>query len=195
MDSAHHVVPIAETAEEIDLDRAYREHGATVSRWVRRLSGKADVSDTLQEVFEVAQRRRSSFRGDSKLTTWLYAITVRVVSARRRKARLRALLFLEAKAAFEVDTETVESPENNLHRAHATRVVYSVLEHLSERDRTLLILFELERLPTSEIATIYEMSENNVSVSLHRARDRFRKLLRKHFPEDARGMEDAQTIG
>ncbi len=189
MDSAHHVAPIAETAEEIDLDRAYREHGATVSRWVRRLSGKADASDTLQEVFEVAQRRRHTFRGDSALTTWLYSITVRVVSARRRKARLRALLFLEARSAFELDTETPETPDENLQRAHATRVVYSVLEHLSERDRTLLILFELERLPTTEIATIFELSENNVSVSLHRARDRFRKLLRKYFPEEAQGME------
>jgi RNA polymerase sigma-70 factor (ECF subfamily) len=188
MDRAHHMMPVAEPAEEIDLDRVYREHGATVSRWVRRLTGNSDASDALQEVFEVAQRRRASFRGDAKLTTWLYAITVRVVSARRRKARLRALLFLEAKIAFELDTETPATPDEDLHRAHATRVVYGVLEHLSERDRTLLILFELERLPTSEIATIYGTSENNVWVSLHRARARFRKLLHKHFPEAAQGM-------
>ena len=188
MDSAHHVLPIAETAEEIDLDRAYREHAATVSRWVRRLSGKADASDTLQEVFEVAQRRRSSFRGDAKLTTWLYSITVRVVSARRRKARLRALLFLEAKTTFELEAPSAETPDINLHRARATHVVYSVLEHLSERDRALLISFELERLPTSEIASIYGMSENNVSVSLHRARARFRQLRNQHFPEEAQGM-------
>ncbi|MEP7052889.1 MAG: sigma-70 family RNA polymerase sigma factor [Pseudomonadota bacterium] len=185
MASAHQVAPIAQAAEDIDLDRAYREHAAEVSRWARRLSGKADVSDILQEVFEVAQRRRSSFRGDAKLTTWLYAITVRVVSARRRKARLRAVLFLKAKTAFELEFESADSPEKDLHRAHATHVVYTVLEQLSERDRTLLILFELERLPVSEIATIYELSENNVSVSLHRARDRFRNLLHKHFPEEA----------
>jgi RNA polymerase sigma-70 factor (ECF subfamily) len=188
MDSAHHVVPIAEPAQEIDLDRAYREHGATVSRWVRRLTGHADVSDALQEIFEVAQRRSSSFRGEAKLSTWLYSITVRVVSARRRKARLRALLFREAKTVFELDAETPATPDEDLHRAHATRLVYGVLEHLSERDRTLLILFELEHLPTSEIAAIYQTSENNVWVGLHRARDRFRKLLRKHFPEEAKGM-------
>ncbi|HEY1537390.1 MAG TPA: sigma-70 family RNA polymerase sigma factor [Polyangiaceae bacterium] len=188
MNSAENVVPIAEPGEEIDLDRVYREHGATVSRWVRRLSGSSDASDTLQEVFEVAQRRLSDFRGDAQLTTWLYSITIRVVSSRRRKARLRELLFLQAKTEFELDAQSAETPADSLHRRQATRIVYAVLDKLSERDRTLLILFELERLPTSEIATILELTENNVSVSLHRARERFRKLLRLHFPDEAQGI-------
>ena len=188
LNSAENVVPIAEPGEEIDLDRVYREHGATVSRWVRRLSGSSDASDTLQEVFEVAQRRLSDFRGDAQLTTWLYSITIRVVSSRRRKARVRELLFLQAKAEFELDAQSTETPADSLHRQQATRIVYAVLDKLSERDRTLLILFELERLPTSEIATILELTENNVSVSLHRARERFRKLLRLHFPDQAEGI-------
>jgi RNA polymerase sigma-70 factor (ECF subfamily) len=188
LNSAENVVPIAEPGEEIDLDRVYREHGATVSRWVRRLSGASDASDTLQEVFEVAQRRLSDFRGDAQLTTWLYSITIRVVSSRRRKARLRELLFLQAKTAFELDAQSSETPADSLNRRQATRVVYAVLNKLSERDRTLLILFELERLPTSEIATILELTENNVSVGLHRARERFRKLLRLHFPDEAQGI-------
>jgi RNA polymerase sigma-70 factor (ECF subfamily) len=188
MNSAGNVVPVAEPSEDIDLDRVYREHGATVSRWVRRLSGSSDASDTLQEVFEVAQRRLSDFRGDAQLTTWLYSITIRVVSSRRRKARLRELLFLQAKTAFELDAQSSETPADSLNRRQATRVVYAVLNKLSERDRTLLILFELERLPTSEIATILELTENNVSVGLHRARERFRKLLRLHFPDEAQGI-------
>jgi RNA polymerase sigma-70 factor (ECF subfamily) len=188
MNSAENVVPIAEPGEDIDLDRVYREHGATVSRWVRRLSGSSDTSDILQEVFEVAQRRLSEFRGDAQLTTWLYSITIRVVSSRRRQARLRELLFLQAKTEFQIEVEPAETPADSLHRRQATRIVYSVLNELSERDRTLLILFELERLPTSEIATILELTENNVSVSLHRARERFRKLLRLHFPDEAEGI-------
>jgi RNA polymerase sigma-70 factor, ECF subfamily len=188
INSAENVVPIAEPGEEIDLDRVYREYGATVSRWVRRLSRSHDASDTLQEVFEVAQRRLSDFRGDAQLTTWLYSITVRVVSSRRRKARLRELLFLQAKTEFELDAQASETPADSLNRRQATRIVYAVLDKLSERDRTLLILFELERLPSSEIATILELTENNVSVSLHRARERFRKLLRLHFPDEAEGI-------
>jgi RNA polymerase sigma-70 factor, ECF subfamily len=187
--SAQNLVPIAQPGEEIDLDRVYREHGGTVSRWVRRLSGKRDASDMLQEVFEVAHRRLPSFRGDAQLTTWLYAITVRVVSARRRKARLRQLLFLQVKAELELDAQPFEAPAERLHRQQATRVVYAVLDRLSERDRTLLISFELERLSVAEIAAVLAMSENSVCVGLHRARERFRKLLRVHFPEHAEGID------
>ena len=194
-DSAHSVVPIAARGEAIDLDRVYREQAATVSRWVHRLSGRMDASDTVQEVFEIAQRRLASFRGDAQLSTWLYAITVRVVSARRRKSKLRELLFLQAKREFELELEarSPDTPAHELHRQHTSRVVYSVLDRLSERDRTLLILFELERLPGAEISAILGISENNVAVALHRARERFRRLLRQHFPDEAQGIDDDQS--
>ena len=187
-DSAQDLVPLTEAGEAIDLDRAYREHAAAVSRWALRLGGQRDASDTVQEVFEVAQRRLSSFRSDAKLTTWLYSITVHVVQARRRKARLRALLFLQARAEFELAPVASGSPADDLQRQHATRVVYAVLDRLSERDRTLLILFELERLATAEIAAIMRISENSVSVGLHRARARFRRVLGVNFPDEAESV-------
>ena len=193
-DSAPNLPTLAEVRAPLDLDRVYREHAAQVSRWVRRLSsyGAADTSDVLQEVFEVAQRRSTTFRGDAQITTWLFSITVRVVSARRRRAHFRRLFF--AKAASQVDTmnEPVTTPDDALNRKHATRVVYSVLDRLSERDRNLLILFELERLSALEIATMWELTSNNVAVGLHRARARFRKLLARHFPEEFAGMDHGQ---
>src|SRR5260221_7211842 len=81
---------------ELDLDGLYRRHGEKVSRWVKRLWGRHDAEDVLHEVFMVVQRRLPEFRGDSALTTWLYAITERVVSGRRRKERFRRLLFRRA---------------------------------------------------------------------------------------------------
>src|SRR5438552_12528463 len=80
----------------LDLEQLYRRHGERVSRWVKRLWGERDAEDVLHEVFMVVQRRLPDFRGDAALTTWLYAITMRVVTARRRKERLRRLLFARA---------------------------------------------------------------------------------------------------
>ena len=59
----------------LELDAIYREHSATVSKWVRRLwgpggvSGSVDAEDLLQEVFLVVQRRLDSFRFEAALTT------------------------------------------------------------------------------------------------------------------------------
>lgn len=162
--------------DESELDALYRAHAADVSRFIRRLWGPEDTADLLHEVFLVAQRRWDDFRGSSSARTWLYAIALRVVVARRRKRRLRQLLFLEKRADAEPDplAEHVATPERLAQRDEATRQVHAVLDRLSERDRTLILLFELEGMPASAIATVAGISENAVWVGLHRARARFR---------------------
>jgi RNA polymerase sigma-70 factor, ECF subfamily len=166
---------------DLDLDALYRKHGEEVSRWVRRLWGPQDAEDVLHEVFMVVQRRLCEFRGDSSLGTWLYAITVRVVSSRRRKERLRRLLFSRAVPELQVERSVVPTPLGSALREQAASMVYAVLDQLSERDRTLIIMFELEALPIRQIMAVLSISEDNAWVSLHRARARFRKAYSKRF--------------
>ena len=60
-------------------------------------------------------------------------------------------------------------------------MVYAILDKLSERDRALLIMFELEGLPIGQITDVLGISESNAWVSLHRARGRFRKIYARRF--------------
>src|SRR3954463_12451363 len=182
----------------IELEAIYREHSAAVSKWVRRLwgpgaaSGSVDAEDLLQEVFLVVQRRLGSFRAEAALTTWLYGITVLVVNARRKKERWRRFLWRRAEPELQLHHDAAASPaQEDFERAEASRLVYSVLNELSERDRTLLILFELERLPGAEIAAILGISEPNVWVGLSRARVRFKKAFQHRYAdlETAKGAK------
>src|SRR4051794_39751296 len=76
-----------------DFDCVFREHAANVSRWVAALGGPLmDIEDTVQEVFMVAHRRLPEFRGEAKVSTWLFQITRRVVMAQRRRGRWRRWL-------------------------------------------------------------------------------------------------------
>lgn len=174
--------------QELLLDQVYREHSAAVSRWIRRLWGPRlsssglDEEDLLHEVFLVVQRRLATYRGEAALTTWLYGITALVVNAKRKKERWRRLLFKRAEA--ELDAAPVELPSAEVGRADASRVVYAVLDTLNERDRTLLISFELERLSGAELAAIVGMSEPNLWVALGRARARFRRELARRYGDD-----------
>ena len=81
-------------------------------------------------------------------------------------------IFIIGDLAHAVDEKGAPLPgvAQDFDRAEASRLVYSVLNELSERDRTLLILFELERLCGLEIAAILGISEPNVWVGLSRAR-------------------------
>jgi RNA polymerase sigma-70 factor, ECF subfamily len=174
-DSGERVHP---ATEDFDLDTAYRLHASDVSRFIRRLSGHDDAADLLHEVFVVAQRRSADFRGDASVRTWLYAISVRVVSGWRRKQRLRRLFFLEPKH-HEAVPEPVDpaTPFSVVSSKHASQAVNHVLERLSERDRTLILLFELEGQSAAEIQVVLGLTPNGVWVALHRARARFRKIF------------------
>ena len=174
----------------LELEAIYREHSAAVSKWVRRLwgpgamGGTADEEDLLQEVFLVVQRRLASFRAEAALTTWLYGITVLVVNSRRKKERWRRLLWRRAEPELQLEHDSgAPGAQEDFERAEASRLVYSVLNELSERDRTLLILFEIERLPGREVSEILRLSEPNLWVALSRARGRFKKTLAHRYPD------------
>jgi RNA polymerase sigma-70 factor (ECF subfamily) len=155
-----------------DLGRAYREHAADVSRWARRLGGPGvDAEDVLHEVFVVAQRRLPEFRGEAKISTWLYAITLRVVQEARRKARWRRWLHLAPPSPGPPPATPLEAFESR----RASEVTYRLLDQLPEAERGALILFELEGLSGEQIAALTGEAVGTIWVRLHRARARFRK--------------------
>jgi len=75
-----------------DLATVYRAHATDVLRWAARLAGPfLDPEDLMHDVFLVVRRRLPEFRGDAKITTWLYRITERVVRNARRRERFRRM--------------------------------------------------------------------------------------------------------
>lgn len=168
-----------------DFESLYRQHAAQVARWAARLSGHdTDIDDVVHQVFLVVQRRLPEFRGDAKVTTWLHAITVRVVQeARRRQKRWfwpvrRAETAADARAEDDAaESLAADQPSalELLERKEAGRIVYQVLDQLDEKYRTALILFELEGLSGQQIAEVTKTSRANVWVRLLRGRQQFIK--------------------
>jgi RNA polymerase sigma-70 factor (ECF subfamily) len=159
----------------LDLDEIYRLHAPTVARWVGHLGGPtADVDDLVHEIFLVADRRLSEFRGDAKLTTWLYRITERVVRGRRRNDRIRRWLGRTRRADLERTlTPAPLTPIEALERSRSVDTVYRILDRLPEKYREVLVLFELEGASGEEIASLTGRKPATVWVHLHRARQRF----------------------
>jgi len=180
----------------LDLALIYRSHVRDVGRWAERLAGPGfDLPDLVSEVFEIAQRRLSSFRGDSSVKTWLYGITEKVVRHRRRKDRLRHWLSGSGRDIARHLPAPGPSQHEQLEAKERRARVYRVLDRLPERDREILILFELEELPGSEIAQLLGVTVDNVWLRMHRARARFLKLFREIEPELAETDADARRSG
>ena len=185
--------PEAEVARPHDLAGLYRRHADDVARWGRGLGGpELDVEDIVHEVFVVAQRRLPEWRGDAKITTWLYEITLRVVQARRRWWRWS----LRRPRGARHDAETMDAVAQAatdepdalalLERREANATLYRLLDGIGEKYRTVIVLFELEGLSGEEIARLTDATIGNVWIRLHRGRQ---KLLRRFSKWEAEGKE------
>jgi RNA polymerase sigma-70 factor, ECF subfamily len=173
-------------AERPDLATLYRTHVRDVARWAERLAGPGfDLPDVVHEVFEIAQRRLPGFRGDSSLSTWLFGITEKVVRHRRRKDRLRHWLVGSANDAAKHVPAPGPSQLEQLEKKERIERVYRVLDRLPERDRQILILFELEELAGDQIAALLGIKVSNVWLRMHRARERFLRVFQESEPEIA----------
>jgi RNA polymerase sigma-70 factor (ECF subfamily) len=184
--------PIA-LVDSVDLGHVYRQHAGQVARWAQRLLGPAgEVEDVLHDVFIVAHRRWPEFRGDAHVTTWLYAITQKVVHDVRRKHRWRRWLGLGHATQLETATDQSPTPLRALEARRAALLTYRLLDRLPEAERAALIWFELEGLTGEQIAALCNESVGTIWVRLHRARKRFRK----HFVAlDRAGDQDGDGTG
>jgi RNA polymerase sigma-70 factor (ECF subfamily) len=162
-------------SEPLDLARLYRDHAGAVSRWAQRLLGpEGDPEDVVHEVFLVAQRRLREFRGEARASTWLYAITVRVVQHQRSR-RHRWWRFLRSRPIPEEPPPT--TPLETLESRRAVELTYQLLDGLPEAERSALILFEIEGLSGEDIAAVTGEAVGTIWVRLHRARARFRRCF------------------
>ena len=156
----------------------YAEHAATVARWATRLGGPAaDAEDIAQEVFVVVSRRLAEFRGDARLTTWLFGITAKVAANERRRRKLRQWWFRLVPGAGDDAPAPTEGALEQLEKRERRVLFYQALDRLNERHRRALVLFELEELSVDEVAAHLELRPGTARVLLHRARAAFLKSM------------------
>ncbi|HEY0195497.1 MAG TPA: sigma-70 family RNA polymerase sigma factor, partial [Kofleriaceae bacterium] len=135
-------------ADEADLiarckaeDRA--AHDELYHRFRRQVAGnlyrvlgdRTDLDDLVQEVFVIAFRGLERFRGDARLSTWLYRICVNValgrIRTRKRRPAAIGVADLDAAAADPSLTERPETPDRTLERRQEQARVYKALEQLA----------------------------------------------------------------
>jgi RNA polymerase sigma-70 factor (ECF subfamily) len=132
-----------------------------------------DLDDALQEVFVQLFRYLPGFRREAELSTWLYRICItqaRSVHRRRRLSQALSRLLSCSPPATLVSSPSL--PDDVVRRR-----VEAALAQLSERDRTVFVLYEMEGVPGKRIAEIVNSPEASVWRRLHEARRHFRRAL------------------
>jgi RNA polymerase sigma-70 factor (ECF subfamily) len=148
---------------------------------LRYVESREDAEEISQDVFVKAYRSLADFRGDSKFSTWLYTITSTtcITHLRRKKQDV-----------FSLDQENVFARAENLNsgfnaneieQKSKINMVNSAIALLSPDDAQVITLFYKAEQSLDEIATIMGLETNTVKVRLHRARQRLREKMEKHF--------------
>lgn len=175
-----------------EIGAVYRAHAQSVARWAGRLGGPAiDVEDVVQEVFLTAHRLLPEFRGEAKITTWLFRITQNQVRHQRRKLRFRQFLSGDASDVIGQTPSTRPTPVEVLEQRQASATVYRVLDGMSDKYRTAFILFEIEQVSGEEIAALLGQKVATIWVWLHRARAQFAAGLAKIERAEATATQTA----
>jgi len=169
-------------AADLRLRGLVGAHFDFVWRSLRRLGVlSTDVDDCAQQVFLVAARKLGDIAEGSE-RGFLFSTAMRVASdARRSRTRRREV---HEDDAAEV-SDPAPDPEEVAEKRRARAILDEVLDAMSMDLRAPFVLFELEEIPTTEIATMLDLPAGTVASRLRRAREEFHSIVARLKARDA----------
>jgi RNA polymerase sigma-70 factor (ECF subfamily) len=148
------------------------------------LRNRNDAEDIAQQVFAKIYFSIKNFDFRSSLLTWIYKITVNECYDYLRKKRVRKLVY-ESDFSSE-DSQRMETSDPATDQAPAVDkrlaqhdLILKLLSKISEQDRSLILLKEVEGHSVEELAEMTGMNENTIKVKLFRARQKLVKAAQR----------------
>ncbi|MCB0700410.1 MAG: RNA polymerase sigma factor [Chitinophagaceae bacterium] len=153
------------------------------------LQNEAEAEEAAQDVFLEIHKAAASFKGTSKVSTWVYRITVnKCIDLIRYKNRQKRFAFISS--IFNKDTgELMHNPPEFNHpgivyeQKEKAAKLFGAIKQLPENQQTAFILKQVEGLSQKEVAEIMDMGEKAVESLLQRAKSNLRKMLGDMYRE------------
>jgi RNA polymerase sigma factor (sigma-70 family) len=148
-----------------------------------------DADDITQEVFIQVYQSVSSFKGESKFSTWLYRITVtKSLDHLKRKRTKKRFAFVQR--LFGSSNEEMMHPEDFNHpgvlmeQKEKAATLFKALEQLPHSQRIVFMLHKLEGLKHNEIGEVMKLSVTAVESLIARAKANLRKILKDYYTKN-----------
>lgn len=169
------------------VSRATREvaFGEIVRRYERRvfavcfrqLGSRDDAEDATQHTFINLARRADQFRGDSKLSTFIYRVAVNACRDLARKQARRPSTPVSDIEQAQRDSGRQPDVVDELAGRESARLVRDALAQLDELSRTLLILCAVEGMSYPEASEVLDLPVGTIKSRVFRARAKLAELL------------------
>jgi RNA polymerase sigma factor (sigma-70 family) len=144
------------------------------------------ADDITQEVFIQVYQSISSFKGESKLSTWLYRIAItKSLDYLKHKKRKKRFAFVQSLTGSS-NEEEIHPPEFNhpgivMEQKENAKALFMAMNKLPNNQRIAFTLHKLEALKHQEIAAVMQVSVQAVESLIARAKTNLRKILKTYF--------------
>jgi len=151
------------------------------------LQNTEDAEDITQEVFIEVFRSIHNFKGESKLSTWIYRITViKALEFLRKKKRKKRFAIVQSLFGMEsvlpeTDMPHFYHPGVQLENKERSAILFAAIDQLAENQKTAYILNKVEGLSYDEVAEVMKTSVSSVESLLFRAKQNLQKLLADYY--------------
>lgn len=131
------------------------------------LGNEQDAEECAQDCFLKAFNKLSSFKNESKFSTWLYKI-----------AYYSALNYKKSRKNYQVELNNNHQPIiEDSDKAEKELAVKTALQQLKEEDRVIVSLYYLDEKSVKEVAQITDLTESNVKIKLMRSREKLKEVF------------------
>jgi RNA polymerase sigma-70 factor (ECF subfamily) len=169
-----------------DFRTIYASYHPRILRYLTRLAGQSEAEDLAQEVFLRVNRGLPDFKGDAKLSTWIYRIATNIATDRIRsrssqESRSGKAVPLDEQLIEEgVDSKGDKKPslEKQAMREEMSACVQDYINSLPESYRVPVTLSEIGGLTNKEISEALGLTMETVKIRLHRGRAKLKEKLK-----------------
>lgn len=153
------------------------------------LQNEEDAEDVAQEVFIKVFESISFFKEESKLSTWIYRITVsKCLDHIRKKKRKKRFAFVQSlygkNEELTIDLPDFFHPGIKIENKEVAAILFKAIAKLTENQKTAFLLNKTENLSYREISEIMNSTEPAVDALLQRAKKNLKAILEKFYSSE-----------
>ncbi|WP_115461603.1 RNA polymerase sigma factor [Winogradskyella aurantiaca] len=166
------------TADYAKLVDQYKDLVYTLA--IRMLKNREEAEEVSQDVFIKIFKSLASFKGDSKLSTWVYRVTYNCCLDQIKKNK-KHLNDVPVDAYNYNKIDTIDNALEGLIKEEKQQLIRSCVNRLPEESSAIITLFYFDELSLDEISGITGIESNTVKVKLFRARKKLAKIMEQYM--------------
>ncbi len=128
-----------------------------------------DQQDARQDIILQLWKSLPSFRGESKISTWIYKVGLNTILSKLKKGKRKP-----REESINLSHENMSAPLN--YADDDLQLLYQVIQSLKDLDKAVVLLF-LEGYKNKEIASMLELTPSNISTRMNRIRKELKSKL------------------